>query len=152
MTQEKQALDSTNDLNTVNILSEVAMGFKVHDFNFGTEYTMAPEGNLTPEEVKQLEEQAVGKLRQIFKILFDKEEQPLLNNPRNVLETAIMIKSFSVEDAVEERAEKNRTEIAPLLTELSEIAVKIDDDNEKFCSHPVNTEALITGDDDLIKF
>jgi hypothetical protein len=147
MAQETQ--NSADTLNIVDTLWQAASHFQVHDVNFGTEYTQVPEGFLTPEEVKQLKEQAVAKFRQIHRILFGKESEPKSDNPTNELEITFGIKAFYDAEKIERIAMENRSELTPLLAELVELAKVIDADNEKFCKHPINTEALPTGDDDL---
>ena len=147
MTQETQS--SADTLNIVDTLWHAASHFQVHDVNFGTKYTQVPEGFLTPAEIKQLKEQAVAKFREIHRILFGKESKPKSDNPTNELEIAFGIKSFCDAEQIERIAMENRSELEPLLAELVELGKIIDADNEKFCKHPINTEALITGDDDL---
>lgn len=150
MTQEAPAQDSANDLNVVDTLSNVAMSIVGHEESFGTEYS-ASEGYLTSEEVKQLNEQAIEKIRQIFKMIFDETTQPMLNNPRSPIDTSLIIKNSGIEYIVEKKSAEKRSEIAPLLDELKEMGAKINDDTARLSNDSVSTGALSTGDDDLIE-
>ena len=148
MIQETQ--DSTNGLNVVDTVFEAANSILAHDRFFGTEYTTT-EGYLAPEEVKRLKEQIAKKIRQIFRILFDEKGQPFLHNPKNPIETSVMIKDFGVEEIVEKMSTVNRVELTPLIEELKKMGAKIGDDTARLSNDPISIEALPTGGDDLIE-